>query len=245
MALINELEQQGNWLFKRRGYLPFFILVPGILFFSRSEMYPKLFSIQDTPYEIVYDYFCLFISLFGLAIRMFAVGYSKKNTSGRNTSGQVADSLNTTGLYSIVRHPLYLGNFFMWLGPALLTGNVWFIISFCMFFWIYYERIMFAEERFLSRTFKEEYTNWANKTAAFIPDFGKYTKPAGSFSWIKVLNREKTGIMLVFLIFSFFDVLGEVIEGEYRFNYFLLGMLVLSLISYAILKMYKRSMRTS
>ena len=34
-----------------------------------------------------------------------------KNTSGRNTHDQVADSLNTSGIYSIVRHPLYVGNF--------------------------------------------------------------------------------------------------------------------------------------
>jgi len=82
----------------------------------------------------------------GLFIRAYAVGHTPANTSGRNTKEQLADELNTTGIYSMVRHPLYLGNFFMWLGAAVLTKNGWFIVAFILLYWIYYERIMFAEE---------------------------------------------------------------------------------------------------
>ncbi|MBW6498500.1 MAG: DUF1295 domain-containing protein [Bacteroidales bacterium] len=64
---------------------------------------------------------CLFFCLLGFGIRIYIVGHTPKNTSGRNTSGQLADELNTTGVYSVVRHPLYLGNFFMWLGMAVIT----------------------------------------------------------------------------------------------------------------------------
>lgn len=245
MSLIIEFERQGNWLFKRRGYLPILALVVGMILFLRTEMHPGIFFIQDTPYEIWYDYLCLAVSLFGLAIRMMAVGYSKKNTSGRNVHGQVADSLNTRGLYSTIRHPLYLGNFFMWLGPALLTGHPWFIVSFCFLFWIYYERIMFAEEQFLIRKFKEAYTTWAEKTPAFIPDLRKYVRPDTSFSWRKVLNREKTGIMLVFLLFSAYDFLGETIEKEHQYNYLLYTLLLLSLISYITIKIHRRMHKTS
>ena len=68
------------------------------------------------------------MSFFGLGIRVFTVGFTPKNTSGRNTAEQIADVLNTSGIYSMVRHPLYVGNFFMWLGIGLLTQNPYFVL---------------------------------------------------------------------------------------------------------------------
>src|SRR5690625_4190690 len=128
--------------------------------------------------------FAVLVSIAGLSIRLVTIGFTSKNTSGRNTTeGQVADTLNTTGIYSTVRHPLYLGNFLMWLGIALWTGNFWFIISFCLFYWVYYERIMFAEESFLRKKFGDRYLEWAEQTPAFFP----------SLKIIKILNVHLTG----------------------------------------------------
>ncbi|MFP5436739.1 MAG: methyltransferase family protein [Bacteroidia bacterium] len=146
MALPEELKKSGDWLFRNRSFLPL-----AALFFAILVYIEKLFIQQEIasvryflPEE--FDFFCLSVSLLGLLIRIYTVGYTPKDTSGRNTFGQLAERLNTTGLYSIVRHPLYLGNFFMWMGIALMTQNCWFIISFSLAYWIYYERIMYAEE---------------------------------------------------------------------------------------------------
>ena len=57
-----------------------------------------------------------------------AIGTSNKHTSGRSTKEQVADALNTKGIYSTVRHPLYLGNYFMWIGIVMFTYNIWFVL---------------------------------------------------------------------------------------------------------------------
>ncbi|NLL27934.1 MAG: DUF1295 domain-containing protein [Bacteroidales bacterium] len=46
-----------------------------------------------------------------------------KGISGKNTEKQIADFLNTKGMYSIVRHPLYLGDFLMWLGLFIYIGR--------------------------------------------------------------------------------------------------------------------------
>ncbi|MEI3590430.1 MAG: hypothetical protein V8Q44_05920 [Alistipes ihumii] len=65
---------------------------------------------------------CLLVSLFGLAIRIRTAGHTPDRTSGRNTAeGQVADEPNTTGIYSMMRNPLYVGDLFKWPGIALLS----------------------------------------------------------------------------------------------------------------------------
>ena len=97
-------------------------------------------------------------------------------TSGRNTKQQKAVSVNKSGIYSIVRHPLYLGNYFMWLGMFLLIPIIWLQIVFSLIYWIYYERIMIAEEEYLRDKFGSDYTNWASRTPAFIPSFKRFIK---------------------------------------------------------------------
>lgn len=242
MALQEELEKQGNWLFKYRSFLPLIILLIGTILYLRTEPYPETFFLEETPYEIYFERLCLFISLFGLAIRVYTVGHTPSNTSGRNTKEQLADSVNTSGIYSIVRHPLYLGNFFMWLGCAVMTGNLWFIIAFILSYWIYYERIMFAEEQFLRRKFDALYLDWASKTPAFIPTFNlkKFIKPQYSFSWKKVLKKEKNGLAAIFLIFTFFDITGELLERDTRFDYMLIALCIVTGLLYLVLKYLKK-----
>lgn len=113
------------------------MLVSGLAIFVLA----KLNGSQDSmhAYQAWLEHPAIFVSLLGLGIRIHAVGYSGKHTSGRNTGkGQIADILNTKGLYSITRNPLYVGNYLMWLGFAMLTCNLWFIGVFSLIFWIYY-----------------------------------------------------------------------------------------------------------
>jgi protein-S-isoprenylcysteine O-methyltransferase Ste14 len=237
MALQEELEKQGNWLFKHRSYLPLIILFVGIFLYLRAEIHQEAFILKKFPYEIYYETFALCISLAGLLIRVYTVGYTPENTSGRNTyQGQIADALNTTGMYSIVRHPLYLGNFLMWFGPALLTGYFWFITAFVLFYWLYYERIMFAEEQFLRKKFGEQYIKWSQNVPAFFPQFQKFEKPDLQFNWKKVLRKEKNGLFALFLVFSAFDISGEVIQKVNDYNYFLIGMTILTGVFYIVVK---------
>ena len=65
-------------------------------------------------YNLTEEMIFLAVSLLGEAIRIITVGHAPRNTSGRNTTeGQVADVINTSGIYSIIRHPLYVGNFLL------------------------------------------------------------------------------------------------------------------------------------
>ncbi|TSA36835.1 MAG: DUF1295 domain-containing protein [Porphyromonadaceae bacterium] len=211
MALLEEFEKHGNFLFKYRGILPLIILLTGLGAFIQTEMNSTGF--QDPDLKEIFRFFCLFVCFIGFGIRVYTVGHTPKNTSGRNTESQLADELNTTGIYSVVRHPLYLGNFFMWLGVALLTENVWFTGLFIFLYWVYYERIMFAEEQFLRKKFRTVYLEWAKATPAFIVSFKNWIPPKMPFSLKKVLKKEKNGFFAIFLVFFLFQCTGNLING--------------------------------
>jgi protein-S-isoprenylcysteine O-methyltransferase Ste14 len=236
MALLEEFESQGNFLFKHRTWLPFFTLLIGLGVYIYHHL-------RGTHLDLGTGYFisAFTIGLFGQLIRVFTVGYTPENTSGRNTSGQLADQLNTTGIYSLVRHPLYLGNFFMWLGVAMLTSNTSYLIFFILSYWLYYERIMYAEEAFLRNKFGETFLSWAGNVPAFIPKFSGYKKPKFPFSVFKVLKKEKNGYAALFGLFYLFETIGVLIKnGVDGFHFtWLFYCFILSLLLYFILKFLK------
>jgi len=200
MALVHEFEKSGNWLFKRRSWLPVFIIVPGILLMYFGNRQTIQFNIKE---ELIF----LGVGLLGQVIRILTIGFAPKNTSGRNTiNGQIADELNVTGIYSLLRHPLYLGNFFMWLGPALFLRSIWFTVIFGLLYWLYYERIMFAEEQYLRKKFGDSYDKWSETVYSFIPFSFNYIPPGLPFSVRNVLKREYNSFVNIFVIFTLLDL---------------------------------------
>ncbi len=191
MALIEEFDKSGNWLFKRRSYLPLILYVLAFAVIALDTTGDFSF-IPDQWFGLV----CFGISFIGMFIRGMVIGFSPKATSGRNTSqGQVASVLNQTGIYSVVRHPLYLGNYFMWLGLIIYVGNIWFAISSSLLYWLYYERIMFAEEYFLRKKFEVEYLKWSSKVPSFFPKLKGWVPSDLNFSFKNILKREYSGLL--------------------------------------------------
>ncbi len=236
MALLENIEKQGNWLFKNRSFLPLFIFAPGLAW------YIYLTYQRDYVNFWWLDLLFLFVGFLGLFIRIMTVGFTPKGTSGRNTGeGQVAETLNTSGIYSMVRHPLYLGNFFMWLAPVLVMTDIWFTMFFCAFYWIYYERIMFAEEAFLRRKFEKEYLNWSKNTPAFLPKFKNYKKSKLSFSIKNVLKREYNGFFNLILIMTLFRVVAfAVVYQEFYLDIAWIIIFCTGLLIFIILKILKK-----
>jgi hypothetical protein len=186
-----------------------------------------------------FDYIYFVIGLIGLLVRAYTIGYTPENTSGRNTRvGQVADQLNTLGIYSTVRHPLYLGNFISWFAIALLTANYWFVCVFILIYWLYYERIAIAEEQFLRRKFGSKYLRWADAVPAFIPNISLFKNPALRFSLKKVLRKEKNGIFAYMLVFAIFTSARQAVTNQPN-TYLFLSFAMLSAVGYVLLKYLK------
>jgi len=235
MALIEEFNKSGNWLFKKRSFIPvvLYVFATIVLFIDVKESIPFFATFW-------WGVICIAVSMFGLLIRAFTIGFTPSGTSGRNTKKQVAENINTKGIYSIVRHPLYLGNLFMWLGIILFVGNTWFYIVGLLLFWIYYERIMFAEEMFIASKF-EEYTAWADKTPAFIPSFKNWQKYDLDFSLKNVLKREYNGFFAVFISFAYINTLKHFIKKQtFEIDFFWLIALIISFVIFVILRTLKK-----
>ena len=233
MALTNELEKQGKWLFRFRSYLPLLIFPILLIALRDSEILERLLG--HTANEL-WEIFCLTISLIGLIIRSITVGYSASGTSGRTTKEPVAKTLNTTGMYSIVRHPLYLGNFIITLGIALFVEVWWFSIICILSFWLYYERIIFAEEKFLDRRFGKSFTEWAVKTPMILPRFESWQPSELPFSFKKVLRKERTGFLAIIVTFTVLDIGADFfVEGIWEFEFHWQLIFAVGLITYITL----------
>ena len=214
MALIHSIESQGNWLFKRRGQIPvllFLLAIPAVYLIKYEELDPVRVTIVN--------YSAAILSILGAIVRAYTIGTTPRGTSGRNTQEQVAESLNTSGIYSMVRHPLYLGNYLMWIGIVLFTQNFEFVIIVSLLYWIYYERIMFAEERFLEKKFGNVYLDWSKKVPAFFPRFSSFYSSETKFSMKSVFRREYSGILAT--VFGFVYV--EFLIGWFRWNAIAIG----------------------
>jgi len=197
MALREEFERTGNWLFRWRSYLPLAVLAA-----MMAAMLHPVYLVERQGRPDWWGYLCLAVAAAGLAVRVATVGHVPKGTSGRNTQeGQVAAVLNTTGMYSVLRHPLYLGNFLMWMGVSMFPRIWWLSALGALAFWLYYERIMFAEEEFLRRKFGEAYLRWADSTPAFFPRLRGWKQPELPFSVRSVLRREYPGLLAMVACF--------------------------------------------
>ena len=98
------------------------------------------------------------IAALGQAWRIYAAGVIYKNKR-----------LATTGAYSLVRHPLYFGNFLILAGFTLACAN-WIVVAVVVFFLLfYYPAAIRYEDRKLQDLFGEEWQSWGTRTPAMFP----------------------------------------------------------------------------
>ncbi len=192
MRVVDEFIRTGDVLFRWRSYLPL-LLIPSFL----ASFVGATYLLNSHTLDLVWEIACLFLSMTGLAIRAFTVGTAPHGTSGRNTRHQRAEVLNTTGPYSVLRHPLYVANSLIALGLACFS-RTWFlpiIVSLTAF--LYHERIAAREEEYLEDKFGEAFRAWAAKVPAMIPRFTNYVAPSLQFNWQKAVRQECYGVFVI------------------------------------------------
>lgn len=103
----------------------------------------------------------------GIALWLNAVVYQKMVKAIKN------NKLLTTGVYSIVRNPIYSAFYFVLTGSLLIEANLWLLIL-PIIFWIYMSVLLkLTEEKWLLDAFGEEYIKYCSRVNRVFPWFPK------------------------------------------------------------------------
>lgn len=202
VRFITRMEQQGQWLYQRRDVAGI-IMLPAL---ALAIWHPGFPGAGWSPADFDHlSELCLVISCIGLALRWFIVGSVPADTSVRSTREQRADVLNTTGMYSAVRHPLYLANTIVVSAFVVATGSLWFVAIFLTMYALVIERIIAAEEHFLANRHGRIWLAWAAQTPTFVPNARAWQSADLRFSARTVLRREYNGVFGVALAYCVLD----------------------------------------
>ena len=192
MKILDQFVRDGDRLFRWRSYFPL-LLVPVLVAGVMTASTPFSTRTAERAWEVL----SVAIALAGLGLRVWAVGSAPAGTSERSTTNPRASELRTSGVYSAVRHPLYVANGLMALGLALFPG-VWYLpIILVTATLLYYERIAAREEAFLLERFGAAFEAWAAEVPALVPSFARYARSTTPFSWKKVLRHEFHGLLVI------------------------------------------------
>lgn len=192
MKLADHFTRSGDFLFRWRGYLPLLMLplfALGLLDAGLPQPVPA--SVRMAQMAAVV------IALAGLAIRVVAIGTAAEGTSERSTVNPRASRLRTTGLYSLVRHPLYAGNTITAVGLAAFTTRWYVPVIVLLLGLLYHERIAAREEAFLEERFGDEFRTWADAVPAMLPSPARYRRSDVPFGWRRPLGSEFHGLMTI------------------------------------------------
>ncbi len=169
-----------NYLFTYRSYTPIpFLLV--MLVFARP-----------TGLSLIAG---LVLAVIGESIRFWGVSYAGSETRTTGTVG--GTQLVTSGPYSHVRNPLYVGNILMYVGIGIMSNALmpYLPLVALAYFVFQYSGIVSLEEEYLSRTFSdwEEYKSKVRKFLPRIKAFKGENKLEPNFS--RALRSERSSLV--------------------------------------------------
>lgn len=218
----------GEFLFKFRTFTPLPLILLTFIFFKPLSPSP-LWTLLGVA-----------IAFMGEGLRVVSVGFADSGTSGRENFLK-ADSLNTTGLYSLTRNPLYWGNALIFAGLLVVFANPWAPALFVVFLFLQYHFIVLAEESYLQATHGPAFGEYCRRVSRWLPRFNSWVAPSAPFNWRKVLFKENNScfnlLLALLLIVAWKDWR---FCGEVRHPLWLAGAAALLLIAYAGIKILKK-----
>jgi protein-S-isoprenylcysteine O-methyltransferase Ste14 len=183
----DELGRSGKALFTIRGTYMYVLIAVGTLIVWVTGIKGPF---ESESANCGWFWLSFAVAAGGALWRIIVNGFAALGTSGNAKKAAEASELNTTGPYSLVRNPLYVGRIVNFTGIAMLAGS-WvygalvFLISVLI-----YERISIYEENFLREKFGASHTAWANEVPALLPRLHGWVKPKYDFWWRRAIRRE-------------------------------------------------------
>jgi protein-S-isoprenylcysteine O-methyltransferase Ste14 len=236
VRLLDEIPRSGDVLFRWRGQLPL-LMLPLFLLGLADARLPATLS----PTVRAWQFVSLAVALSGLAVRVVAVGTAPAGTSERSTTNPRASMLRTTGVYSLVRHPLYVGNTLTAVGFACFTTAWYLPIIVTLLGVLYHERIAAREEVFLEGRFGDGFRQWADRVPAMIPRWSVYEPSATPFVWRRTLGREFHGLMVIGSVLFVLDLSRSAMAtGRLVFDPFWTALFVFTAVVFVVCSLLKK-----
>lgn len=120
------------------------------------------------------------LSLAGEAIRTWSSGTIIKNKA-----------LATEGPYSLVRNPLYVGNFLIGLGVAVMGGRFLLIVLFLAGFIPVYRALVAKEEKYLLGAYGETFEAYCREVPRFLPRRLPWPLPSAPYDAGRMLRKHR------------------------------------------------------
>jgi protein-S-isoprenylcysteine O-methyltransferase Ste14 len=175
----------GRFVFKYRDYLAPAV---GILILAYVRPRP-LFGSERADRWL--DLVGVLVALTGQSIRATVIGLAYIVRGGANKQ-LAAPRLVREGFYAHSRNPMYVGNFLILTGIALIYNSRWVYLIILPGFVLGILAIIKAEEDFLAAKFGAEYDDYCRRVNRFLPSLrGLRTTLAGMrFDWRRVVRKE-------------------------------------------------------
>jgi protein-S-isoprenylcysteine O-methyltransferase Ste14 len=239
VKLLDQIPRSGDWLFRWRGQLPL-LMLPLLLLGLLDARLPDPVS----PAVRAWQFAALAVALSGLAVRIVAIGTAPAGTSERSTTNPRASELRTSGLYSIVRHPLYVGNTLTAVGCACFTTAWYLPVIVALIAILYHERIAAREEVFLEGRFGEAFLRWTDSVPAMIPRLSGYVRSTTPFVWRRVAGREFHGLFVIGAVLFVLDLARAALAtGRLVFDPFWTSLFLLTAAIFVVCTLLKKTTR--
>lgn len=182
-----ELARSGEALFKVRGhYLTGVVVIGAVIAWVSGAMGP----FASAEANQLWFWISLAVASAGALIRIITSGYAAPGTSGNSKDAPKAAELNTTGPYSLVRNPLYVGRILNFTGIAMLSGSWVYGALVFLIFVLVYERVAVFEEEFLRKLFPDAHAKWSMEVPFLLPRLHGWVNPKYPFWVRRCIRRE-------------------------------------------------------
>lgn len=186
----------GRWLFRRRDYTPIPLVVVVLIFAA------------PTPRSLVAGGG---LALAGELLRFVSVATIGAISRTRN---RAVNRLVDRGLFSIVRNPLYAGNFLLSLGLVVASGapTAIFVSLYLLFFGIQYAFIVRWEESVLEEEFGQPYQDYRERVPRWLPKPWLFRR--GEADWARALRSEWPTLLAIGAAWTALLLLRTILDGS-------------------------------
>ena len=191
-------DRLGRFVFRYRDYLVPSVLV-GVLVLTRPQA-----PLGSERLDAVLDAAGFLVAAAGQALRAMVIGYAYIRRGGINKR-PAAPTLVCEGVYAHCRNPMYVGDFFLFAGLAMIYHSAGVYLVVLPIVAAALLAIVTAEERYLAARFGTAYGAYCERVNRFVPALRGLSRTTRGmqFDWRRVVRKEY-GTTFAWLSAAFF-----------------------------------------